>query len=77
MEDINVLRLQRNDLITALTKVLDANEAEAKAQISYQNARENFSDDSYERKMYERALVAATDAERGARVLLTTLRTNI
>jgi len=77
MEDINVLRLQRNDLITALTNVLDANEAEAKAQISYQNARENFSDDSYERKMYERALVAATDAERGARVLLTTLRTNI
>ena len=74
MEDINVLLLQRDNLIDALSKVLAANEAEAKAQISYQNARENFSDCSDERKAHERAMVAAMDAERKARTMLLTLR---
>ena len=74
MEDINVLLLQRDNLIDALSKVLAANEAEAKAQISYQNARENFIDCSDERKAHERAMVAAMDAERKARTMLLTLR---
>ena len=74
MEDINVLLLQRDNLIDALSKVLAANEAEAKAQISYQNARDNFRDCSDERKAHERAMVAAMDAERKARTMLLTLR---
>ena len=74
MEDVYVLRLQRDSLITALTKVLDANDKEAKTQMSYQTARENFSDDSYERKAYETAMLDAMSAERETRTLLLTMR---
>lgn len=70
----DVLRCQVDSLRDALRKVLDAGDREAKARMIYQNARENFSDSSDERKAHERAMLAASDAEREARVLLLTLR---
>lgn len=72
--DTVVLTMQRNSLRDALRKVLDANDAEAKARMSWQNACENFSSDSYEAKQHERAMLAVSDAEREARALLLTLR---
>jgi hypothetical protein len=39
----DVLRCQVDSLRDALVKVLEAREAEAKATMRYQNARENFS----------------------------------
>jgi len=58
--------------------VLDTHEREAKATMSWQNARENFfSDSSDERKEHERATLAASDAEREARLLLLTLKPNV
>lgn len=73
--DSVVLKMQRDDLRAALQKVLDAHDNEAKARMSWQNARENFSSDGYEAKQHERAMLAASQAEREARVLLLTLRT--
>ena len=67
------LQAQRS-LRDALRKVLDSHDRYAKATMSYQNARDNFSDSSEERKAHERAMLAACDAEREARVLLLTLR---
>jgi hypothetical protein len=72
--DAVVLKMQRDSLRDALRKVLNAGDREAKARMSWQNARENFSDSSDERKAHERAMLAASDAEREARVLLLTLR---
>lgn len=72
--DATVLKMQRDSLRDALRKVLDAGDREAKARMSWQNARENFSDSADERKAHERAMLAASDAEREARVLLLTLR---
>jgi hypothetical protein len=72
--DADVLRIQCESLRAALLKVLDSHEAEAKATMSYQNARENFSDSADERKAHERAMLAASNAEREARLLLTTLK---
>lgn len=72
--DAVVLKMQRDSLRDALRKVLDAGDAEAKALASWQNARENFSSDDYEAKSHERAMLAASQAEREARVLLLTLR---
>lgn len=72
--DALVLKMQRDSLRDALVKLLDAHDREAKATMSYQNARENFSDSVDERKAHERAMLAASDAEREARVLLLTLR---
>lgn len=72
--DAVVLKMQRDSLRDALVKVLDTRNREAKAAMSYQNARENFSDSADERKAHERAMLAASDAEREARVLLLTLR---
>jgi uncharacterized membrane protein len=72
--DTVVLKMQRDSLRDALRKVLDAGDAEAKARMSWQNARENFSSDGYEAKQHERAMLAASQAEREARVLLLTLR---
>lgn len=69
-----VLAAQVNALRDALKKVLDAGEREAAATMSWQNARENFSDSNHERKAHERAMLAASDAEREARVLLATLK---
>lgn len=72
--DAVVLKLQRDSLRDALRKVLDAGDRYAKATMSYQNACENFSDSTEERKAHERAMLAASDAEREARALLLTLR---
>jgi hypothetical protein len=72
--DTVVLKMQRDSLRDALRKVLDAVDREAKARMSWQNARENYSDSVDERKAHERAMLAASDAEREARVLLLTLR---
>lgn len=72
--DSDVLLAQRNSLRDALHKVLDAINAEAKARMSWRNARENFSGDGHEAKQHERAMLAASQAEREARVLLLTLR---
>lgn len=69
-----VLVAQVNALRAALVKVLDTGNREAAATMSYRNARENFSDSSAERKAHERALLAASEAEREARVLLATLK---
>lgn len=74
LRDVDVLRAQRDSLRDALRKVLDATNAEAKARMSWQNARENFSSDGYEARQHERAMLAASQAEREARTLLLTLR---
>ena len=73
-DELEVLRLQRDSLRDALAKVLDTHSREAKATMSYQNARKNFSDSADERKAQERAMLAASNAEREARVLLLTLK---
>ena len=72
--DTVVLKMQRDSLRDALRKVLDAGDRYAKATMSYQNARENFSDSSDQRTAHERAMLAASEAVRDARVLLLTLR---
>jgi hypothetical protein len=72
--ELQVITAQRDSLRDALKKVLDTRNQEAKASMSYQNARENFSSYGHERKAHERAMFAASDAEREARVLLLTLR---
>jgi len=72
--DADVLLAQRNSLRDALCKVLDATNAEAKARMSWQNARENFSSNGYEAKQHERAMLAASRAESEARALLMTLK---
>lgn len=69
-----VLTEQVRALWHALAKVLDAGNREAAATMSMQNACENFSDSSHERKAHERAMLAASDAEREAHVLLATLK---
>jgi hypothetical protein len=69
-----VLRLQRDDLRAALEKVLKTRDAEAKAAMAYEVSASNFSDSGPERKTHIRTLVAASNAEREARVLLLTLR---
>ena len=73
-DELVVLVAQRDALRAALVKVLDTHNREARATMSYQNARENFSDSSDERRAQERAMLAASDAEREARVLLLTLK---
>jgi len=73
-DELEVMAIQRESLRAALQKVLDAHNREAKATMSYQNARENFSDSSDERRAQESAMLAACDAEREARVLLLTLK---
>lgn len=72
--EAQVIAAQRDSLRDALRKVLDSHDRYAKATMSYQNARENFSDSSDERKAHERALFAASDAEREARTLLLMLK---
>ncbi len=69
-----VLTEQVRALWRALAKVLDAGNREAAATMSWQNARENFSDSSHERRARERAMLATSDAEREAHVLLATLK---
>ena len=66
-EYIEQLEADRAALLEALKKVLDTHDREAKASMSYQNARENFSDSADERKAHTRAMVAASEAESEAR----------
>ena len=77
MTDPVILKLQRDSLRDALQKVLDTRAKEAAARMSYENALANFGPDggkSREGKAHMRAMVAASDAEREARVLLLTLK---
>lgn len=74
LSDRVVLVAQVNALRAALVKVLDTGSREAAATMSYQTASENFSDSTNERKAHERAMLAASDAEREARLLLATLK---
>lgn len=73
-DELEVLRLQRDAIRAALQKVLDTHSREAKATMSYRNARENFSDSADERRAQVHAMLAASEAEREARVLLLTLK---
>ena len=74
--DAEVLLAQRDSLRDALQKVLDTREREreAKATLSYLTAVDNFSLSRPELEAHERAMLAASDAEREARVLLLTLK---
>jgi hypothetical protein len=58
----------------ALKKVLDTREREAKAMLAWSNAQNNFGVCRHERMARAKAMDAACDAEREARVLLLTLR---
>lgn len=69
-----VLAEQVRALWQALAKVLDAGNREAAATMTWENARDNFSDSSHARKAHERAMLAASEAEREAHVLLATLK---
>lgn len=46
---------------------LAARNAEARAALAYENARNNFSQDTHEQKQYERAMVAASEADKALR----------
>jgi hypothetical protein len=59
-------------LRTLAQKVLNTRNAEAKAYLSLQNAEENFSDAKPEAAAYERAMLAASAAEKELRDALTT-----
>lgn len=74
--DADVLRCQVDSLRAALLKVLDTREKEASAWMSYQNAVENFSGRGQkEGAVHQRAMTAASTAEKEARLLLATLKT--
>ena len=73
--DVEVLKAQRDSLRSALIKVLDAREKEAKAWASYETARDNYSGGArLESNRHLRAMLASSEAEREARVLLLTIR---
>lgn len=71
--DAEALRLQRDQLAAALRKVLDARELEARTAFAYANASANFSHARAESKAHTSAMVAASAAEKEARLLLATL----
>ena len=64
--DAMVLKMQRDSLRDALRKVLDTYDRCAKAAMCHHSCRDPAA--------YNRAVLAASDAEREARVLLLTLR---
>ncbi len=71
-----VLRCQVDSLRAALLKVLDTREKEAKAMFAWRTAVDNFSDGSMrECNAHGRAMNAASNAEKEARLLLATLKT--
>ncbi|HMR09221.1 MAG TPA: hypothetical protein PKA88_25750 [Polyangiaceae bacterium] len=72
--DNAVLTEQVRALWHALAKVLDAGNREAAAAMTWQTANDNFSSDRPERREHERAMLAASEAEREAHVLLATLK---
>lgn len=65
--DAMVLKMQRDSLRDALRKVLDTHDRCAKAAMGHHGCRESFN-------AHKLAVLAASDAEREARVLLLTLR---
>ena len=65
---------QRDELLAALEKVLATRNDEAKAEAAFNNAAENFTDDSIEEKAYEKALVAANTAESEARAVIASVK---
>jgi len=73
--EAEVLLIQRDALRAALEKVLDTREKEAKAMFAWQTAVDNFSGGSMlECDAHSRAMTAASNAEKEARLLLATLR---
>ena len=74
LTEMAVVVEQRNSLRAALIKVLDTHKAEAKAAESYRNIAENCTDVAYACIAHGRAMFAAMDAEREARILLLTLK---
>jgi uncharacterized membrane protein len=72
--DATVLKMQRDSLRDALLKVLDTHNLEAKAAASYRSALENFCNPVFERNVHAKAMRAASDAEREAKVLLMTIK---
>jgi hypothetical protein len=71
----DVLQCQVDSLRAALLKVLDTHEKEAKAHLSYQTAYNNFTSAEVESRRHLAAMVAASNAEKEARLLLATLKT--
>lgn len=70
-----VLSCQVDSLRDALAKVLDTREKEAKAWLSYETAKDNFSDrGAVEGMRHLAAMTAASNAEKEARLLLATLK---
>ncbi len=74
--DADVLRCQVDSLRTALLKVLDTRDAEAKAHFTYQTALDNYGPEGRAREAtnHMRAMTAASSAEREARLLLATMK---
>ena len=73
--DAEVLKAQRDSLRAALAKVLETRDKESKAWASYEVARDNYSGGArMESNRHLRAMLASSDAEREARVLLLTIR---
>ena len=69
--DLAASRAEVEALRLALRKVLDARDEEAKARFSYENARDNFtSGAALESRRHQRAMLAASSAEKEARLLL-------
>jgi len=64
------LRADVAELVGCLGIVLATREAEAKANLSYQNALDNFDNTRPEANSYARAMRAASEAEKAARALL-------
>jgi hypothetical protein len=58
------------ELLEALQEVLSAHEAEAKATLSWENARENFSDPRPEGGALTKALLRASEADKKARAAI-------
>lgn len=71
----DVLACQVESLRAALVKVLDTRNREAKASLAYQTASDNYSGGAvYEGRQHMAAMMAASNAEKEARLLLVTLR---
>ena len=67
---LNRVIAERDDYRAALEEVLDTRNAEAKAQLSYDVANENYTDPKPESEAWGKAMIAASAAEKKARELL-------
>lgn len=68
--DFEKAEKQRDELLAALECVLTTRNAEAKASMAFNNASENYSDDSIEHAAYEKAMIKASNAESEARAAI-------